>query len=139
MGKKKVKITVPCPFYLMIFHVFDDQYMRQTHGWLPGRNDMEGSVTVKFPQHIGFLDVPEYMEVFKGMNHNGTVIFDLSETVNLHSSFIGFLIHAKHTISREKGKLTLLLSFTVEKLLIMLNIIDFFTPEIEVIITRKSA
>jgi anti-anti-sigma regulatory factor len=100
---------------------------------------MEGIIKVTFPQHIGFMNVSEYMEKFREMDHDGAIVFDLSETVSVHSSFIGFLIHAKHTISKKSGKLTLLLSFTTEKLLVMLNIIDFFSPEIITVIQQRSA
>lgn len=92
-----------------------------------------------FPDHIKFEEVPVYAERLKEQNLQGNIIFDLSETINIHSSFIGFLIHAKHNIEKKDGNLLLLLSSTVEKILIMLNIMDYFLPEIEVNLRKEIA
>jgi anti-anti-sigma regulatory factor len=92
-----------------------------------------------FPKSINIEEVSEYVERLKNLKNGEIVTFDLSKTVNIHSSFIGFLIQAKHHIRKNGGRMILLLSLTVEKILIMLNIIEYFSPEIETSINKKTA
>ena len=92
-----------------------------------------------FPKSVNIEEVSEYVERLKNIKTGEVVTFDLSKSVNIHSSFIGFLIHAKHHISKNGGRLVLFLSLTVEKILIMLNIIEYFSPEIETSINKKTA
>jgi hypothetical protein len=92
-----------------------------------------------FPKSISMEQVSSYVDQLKYVKPVETVTFDLSKTVNVHSSFIGFLLHAKQNIERNGGKLELILSLTLEKILIMLNIIDYFTPGIITVINQKSA
>jgi anti-anti-sigma regulatory factor len=92
-----------------------------------------------FPKSVNIEEVSEYVESLKNIKSRDVVTFDLSKTVNIHSSFIGFLIHAKHHINKNGGRLVLLLSLTVEKVLIMLNIIEYFSPEIETSFNKKTA
>jgi anti-anti-sigma regulatory factor len=92
-----------------------------------------------FPKSVNIEEVSEYVESLKNIKSRDAVTFDLSKTVNIHSSFIGFLIHAKHHINKNGGRLVLLLSLTVEKVLIMLNIIEYFSPEIETSFNKKTA
>jgi hypothetical protein len=92
-----------------------------------------------FPKSISIEQVSCYVEQLKYVKPEETVTFDLGKTVNIHSSFIGFLLHAKQNIGRNGGKLVLVLSLTLEKILIMLNIIDYFSPEIITVINQKTA
>jgi anti-anti-sigma regulatory factor len=92
-----------------------------------------------FPKSVNIEEVSEYVESLKNIKSRDAVTFDLSKTVNIHSSFIGFLIHAKHHINKNGGRLVLLLSLTVEKVLIMLNIIEYFSPEIGTSFNKKTA
>jgi hypothetical protein len=100
---------------------------------------MEGSIHMSFPKQIGFLDVAELMEKFGQIDPGLSVVFDLSETQDIHSSFLGFLLHAKNTISRQNGSLVLLLSYTIEKILFMVNLMDYFSTEIVILSDRKTA
>lgn len=100
---------------------------------------MEGIPTIVFPPQIGFMEVSEYMERFNQIEYNTAITFDLRDSVSIHSSFIGFLIHAKHMISKNNGKMTLILSLTAEKVLAMLNILDYFASEIIVLVNKKTA
>lgn len=104
-----------------------------------GRNIMDDKVAWSFPPRISLDEVPGYLEKLKGMDMTGTVYFDLTDTVTIHSSFIGFLIHAKHTIRNNGGRLVLELSSTIEKILARLNIADFFTPDNTAPSDRKTA
>lgn len=92
-----------------------------------------------FPESISFEKAAEYVEKLNENEDIINIVFDLSSTVNIHSSFIGFLIHAKHSLNKRGANLTLILSLTVEKLLILLNIIDYFSPDVQVRIDKKSA
>lgn len=92
-----------------------------------------------FPESITFDAVSEYAETFHSVCGNRNMVFDLSQTHNIHSSFIGFLIHARHTLHKEGGQLHLLLSYTVERLLVLLDLMEYFSPNIRIANRRKSA
>lgn len=100
---------------------------------------MEDYNTWEFPKNISIEQVSSYIEQLKYIKPDETVTFDLSKTVNIHSSFVGFLLHAKHSIGKNGGKLVLILSLTLEKILSMLNIINYFAPGITTVINQKSA
>ncbi len=100
---------------------------------------MDVTSKMTFPKQIGFTDVAAYVEQFTLLDHSHPIVFDLRETVDIHSSFIGFLLHSKTVISRQKGNLILLLSYTLEKVLIMANLTDYFTVITEDLTGRKSA
>jgi hypothetical protein len=100
---------------------------------------MEEVTRWKFPENIKFEEVSEYLGKFKHVDASGKIIFDLTGTLNIHSSFIGFMIHAKHMSIQNGGTLSLMLSYTAERILTMLNIIDYFIPAEVVIIDKKSA
>ena len=93
----------------------------------------------KFSKSINPEEVSEYLDQLAVIAPGTSLMFDLSETVNIHSNFIGFLIHAKHHIEKAGGKLTIILSLTVEKILIMLNIREYFSPDIMTALNRKTA
>jgi hypothetical protein len=100
---------------------------------------MDDIRTWKFSKSISPEEVSEYLEQLTLITPGASLMFDLSDTVNIHSNFIGFLIHAKHHMQKIGGKLTIVLSLTVEKILIMLNIRDYFTPDIMMALTKKTA
>ena len=92
----------------------------------------------KFPENIKFDAISEYLHKFDDINRGNNIVFDLTGTRNLHSSFIGFLIHVKHNLKKRGGNLSLQLSFTVEKILIMLNVMEYFSPDTVTIFNKKS-
>jgi len=96
-----------------------------------------------FPEKINIEDIPELVEKFDLYNsqiiESDTIIFDLRKTLDVHSSFIGFLIHAKHTFVKKEKNLILHLSLTLERILTMLEIIEYFSPEIIISVNRKTA
>lgn len=100
---------------------------------------MEDYRTWEFNKSISIEEVADYVARLDYIGQNESITFDLSRTVNIHSSFIGFLIHAKHHINKNGGKLVLLLSLTVEKILIMLNILEYFSSDIASPIKQKTA
>lgn len=92
-----------------------------------------------FPETITFESVSYYSQRFEDLTERDGITFDLSHTESIHSSFIGFLIHAKHMLNKEGTSLRLILSFTAERIMIMLNILDYFAPEVAVPASRKTA
>ncbi len=92
-----------------------------------------------FPEQIKFDEVSIYVDKFNNGNNEKDMIFDLRDTINIHSSFIGFLIQSKYYLEKKNGSLVLLLSYTTERILSMLNILDYFSPQILTIEKKKSA
>lgn len=86
--------------------------------------------TWTFPKDIKFDMVPHYLKKFDKIPENPDIIFDLSVTKNIHSSFIGFLIHAKRKTEKQGSKLILQISPSLEKIFFMLNIENYLNYEI---------
>ncbi len=84
----------------------------------------------RLPQNIGYENVPGYLAILKNSCFHKELVLDLSETDILHSSFIGFLIHAKQIIEKDNGKLWIILSKRSERIFRMLNIYNFFSYNI---------
>ena len=68
-----------------------------------------------FPQEIEFWLVPDYLKRIEGSTFKNRIVFDLSETENVHSSFIGFLIFVKQSAEKHRGKLVLKVSPSMKK------------------------
>ena len=100
---------------------------------------MDDTTSWTFPKAIGLEEIPEYLDKFSRIDTSGLVVFDLSRTVSMHSSFVGFLIHAKHAMLGNGGRLILRVSSTIERILAMLNILEYFLPDCESPADRKSA
>ena len=116
-------------------NIMKQEYQKSTEGIII----MEDYNVWVFPRSITIEEVSEYVERLKKLKIDEVITFDMSNTVNVHSSFIGFLLHAKHHINKNGGKLFLILSLTVEKILIMLNIIEYFSTDIVTSISKKTA
>lgn len=99
---------------------------------------MDDSTKWTFPKNISLTQVSEYAEKFENNKLQKKIIFDLSRTTDFHSSFIGFLINSKFESRKNNKELCLVLSYPAERILAMLNIINFFLPEI-VLINKKTA
>lgn len=84
----------------------------------------------KFPKNIGYENVPGYISILTRRHFQNELVLDLSSTEILHSSFIGFLIHAKQVIEKNNGKLVIIMSKRSEHIFHMLNIYNFFSCNI---------
>jgi len=93
----------------------------------------------KFPRNISFDIVSQYTEALENKKKDVFLIFDLRNTLNMHSSFVGFLIYTKYTVEKNGGNLTLLLSNTVEKILTILKVENYFYPHIIIVENKKTA
>ena len=80
-----------------------------------------------FPAHIAFETVPAYVKRFEEATCNRNMVFDLSGTKDLHSSFIGFLIDAKQKTEKEGGNLEIHISPELEKIFLDKNLIQFLS------------
>ena len=78
-----------------------------------------------FPKEIPLEEVPEYSRKFEKINELSILQFDLSQTESIHSSFIGFLIYAKHILSSKGGKLYIIPSPAVAHILHLMNLKDY--------------
>ena len=85
-----------------------------------------GDNTWKFPRFINFESASSYTQKFSTLMYNENVIFDLSETENVHSSFIGFLIDLKQRIDKSGGVLIIHPSQSLERILNIINLHDYF-------------
>lgn len=92
-----------------------------------------------FPQNIKFDEVPDFLERLEEYDTRKRVILDLRKTDTVHSSFIGFLIHAKEIIRKSSGELVILPSCPLEKILIMMGLYDYFSPAVITSLRKKSA
>jgi anti-anti-sigma regulatory factor len=79
-----------------------------------------------FPLQIAFEMVPLYSKKFEEMSCNQQILFDLSRTDYIHSSFIGFLINAKQKTDAEGGSLKIHISPELEKLFVKQELKNFF-------------
>ena len=79
-----------------------------------------------FPDVIDFEMAPILMKQIE--EHEGeAVLFDLSKTTTIHSSFIGLLIHAKKLLERGGADLYLKTSPDIDKIFSMLNLQHYFS------------
>ena len=92
-----------------------------------------------FPEKIDFVFISEYMKRIEGVSFSEKLHFDLSETENVHSSFIGFLIFVKQMVEKNCGVLILEISSSLKKLFVMLNIYEYFAASIPSRSIRKIA
>ncbi len=83
---------------------------------------------VKFPEVIDFITASNCISSMGNLDCEGKILFDLSETVSVHSSFIGFLIDVKRKIDHRGGRLSLDLSPFLEKQLNEINLYTHFQP-----------
>jgi len=84
----------------------------------------------RFPENIQYENVPGYLALLNNRFFNNELVIDLSDTDILHSSFIGFLIHAKQIIEKDNGRMKIILSKKSERIFHMLNIYNFFRHNI---------
>ena len=80
----------------------------------------------KFPKTINFGSPSTYIKKFNNLDHSEEIVFDMSETDIVHSTFIGFLIDLKQKVDRNGGQLKFHLSGSIERLFNILKLYDFF-------------
>ena len=80
----------------------------------------------KFPKTINFGSPSTYTKKFSNLDHSEIIIFDMSETDIVHSTFIGFLINLKQKVDRDGGRLKFHLSDSIKRLFNILKLYDFF-------------
>ncbi|HPJ37595.1 MAG TPA: STAS domain-containing protein [Spirochaetota bacterium] len=83
--------------------------------------------TWKFPEEIDFCSVPQYISRLEREKLISNLVFDLTNTKKVHSSFIGFLIFVKNKVEENGGNLTLKTSPSLQKTLMMMNVSEYFS------------
>jgi anti-anti-sigma regulatory factor len=81
----------------------------------------------RFPKNINLFEVPDYLQMFIKIKMNKEIVFDMTETQNINSSFIGFLIYAKEYLQKKGKKHVFIKSQYVEKTLNMLGMAEYFS------------
>ncbi len=84
-----------------------------------------------FPEEISFSSVHEYAMQFQALQNPADVIFDLSATSRLHTSFIGFLISTRHTLAGKGIGFRLRASDELEQILRRMKLGDYFERDTE--------
>ena len=82
--------------------------------------------TWKFPESIKYETAATYNDMFSEIKSHEIILFDLSGTQVIHSSFIGFLIDLKQRLESEGGELRIEPSPAFERLLSILDLNNFF-------------
>ncbi len=91
---------------------------------------MQVQTTWSFPYEIEFETATELARRLCDLSGaENTVIFDLSKTKSVHSSFVGFLIHTKHYLESNGMRLVLKTSPQIDKVLALLNLGTYFLTE----------
>jgi len=79
----------------------------------------------KFPKEISLEEVPQYSKRFEKIEKPNFLQFDLTQTEWIHSSFIGFLIYAKHSLASKGGRLYIIPSPSVQRIFHLMNLNDY--------------
>lgn len=87
---------------------------------------MENVYRMSFPRKIDMFHVSEYMKEIEKYLKTPTVIFDLRETIDIHSSFMGFLLVIKNRVERNGGRLQVEMSPYIRRVMDMLGMADYF-------------
>jgi len=82
-----------------------------------------------FPRSITFESTSSYSIRFGDVDLKGHFVFDLSNTDEVHSSFIGFLLDMKRKIENQGGSFRLQLSTSLDYLFYQLNLQEHFILE----------
>ncbi len=82
-----------------------------------------------FPRSISFESTSSYSNRFDDIDLKGHFVFDLSNTDEIHSSFIGFLLDMKRKIEDEGGSFRLQLSTSLDYIFYQLNLQEHFMLE----------
>jgi len=92
-----------------------------------------------FPSNVDFEMTARYTKRYREQNNKSFYFFDLSETISLHSSFVGFLISIKHDLEKNGGRLILNTSREIDELLSKMKIIEYFSSSKSVKLLKKTA
>lgn len=82
-----------------------------------------------FPESIKLEVVPFYSTIFDKRTKDSTIYFDLSQTREVHTAFVGFLIHCKHLADENKQKIVITTSPELKQTLTMLEADKYLLTE----------
>ena len=84
-----------------------------------------------FPDKIEINDIHCYTEKLKSLDMSEMIRFDLKKTLNVHASFIGFLIMAKSQAEKKGCGLHLDISDELDNLFLMLKLKEYLLSEVK--------
>ncbi len=88
-------------------------------------DDVEKTV---FPGVIGLEQVSNYSQEFRMSKFDNDLVFDLRDTYEIHSSFVGLLIYLKNTMNKNGKDFMMLLSPAIENIFKMFGLLNYFSP-----------
>jgi hypothetical protein len=92
-----------------------------------------------FPPNVNFEMTAGYTKRYRDQGNKSIYFFDLTETISLHSSFVGFLISIKHDLEKNGGRLILNTSHEIDELFSRMKIIEYFSSSKSVKLLKKTA
>jgi anti-anti-sigma regulatory factor len=92
-----------------------------------------------FPASVDFEKTALYTKKYREMTSHEVLFFDLSDTIAIHTSFVGLLISIKHDLEKNGGKLVLTISDEIEKIFEMMKISDYLSSTDSIKMLRKTA
>ena len=92
-----------------------------------------------FPPNVDFEMTASYTKRYREQRNKSLYFFDLSDTISLHSSFVGFLISIKHDLEKTDGHLLLNTSPEVDELFTRMKIFEYFSSSKSVKMLKKTA
>ena len=81
----------------------------------------------KFPEQITIFDTEIYHEIDNAINLNDEIVFDLTETNVVPSAFVGYMMDVNKRANNNGGCLQIKASHSMERLLSLLELKDFFS------------
>jgi len=92
-----------------------------------------------FPASIDFEKAALYTKKYREQENRALYFFDLSATIAMHTSFIGFLLSVKHDLDKSGGRLILNTSREIEDLFAKMKLTDYFAASKSVQLLKKTA
>lgn len=92
-----------------------------------------------FPSDVDFEMTANYTKRYREQRNKSLYFFDLSDTVSMHSSFVGFLISIKHDLEKSGGRLILNTSREIDELFSKMKIVEYFSSSKSVKLLKKTA
>ena len=92
-----------------------------------------------FPPNVDFEMTANCTKRYREQRNKSLYFFDLSDTLSLHSSFVGFLISIKHDLEKTDGRLILNTSHEIDELFTKMKIIEYFSSSKSVKLLKKTA
>jgi|GEM_PF-1116819 len=88
------------------------------------------AIVYHFPEYIDFETASNYFDKIIRVNFEKKLVFDLTTTREVHSSFIGFLLDIKQKYESNGGHFSLKLSPSLEHLFDQIKLLEHFNQNV---------